>query len=177
MITNTYQYIDTIQSYTFNTYHSCTNHIHNTYTYNIIDTSINHIHTYYIHHWYIHTQYIHIHAFILYTYTYNRRTHRHMSIHIHTWYIIHTYIYILILYQCNRYIHITHITSLIHVYTHTPTHTHIRLYTQYMHTVHTYTYIVCTYIHMVYADPCSYSLQYTHMYIVDSIPLYMHMLI
>ena len=78
----------------------------------------------------------------------------------------------------NRYIHIhTHnIDTLIHTYTNTYTH-RLYTYTQYMHTVHTYTYIVCTNIHMVYAYPCSYSLQYTHVYIVDSTPLYMHSLI
>src|SRR5699024_10182682 len=112
--------------------------------------------------------------FILYTYTYNRRTHRHMSIHTNTPYIIHhTYIYILILYQCNRYIYIT---SLIHIHTYTCTYKTIHMHT-YIYTVHTYAYTLCTYTHIPYAHPYPYSLQYAHMHIIDSTPLYMYNLI
>ena len=80
----------------------------------------------------------------------------------------------LILYQCNTYIHITYnyIDTYIHQHIHTQT-----IHIQYMYTVHTYTYIVYTNTHMIYAYPCSYSLQCPHVCIVDSTPLYMDMLI
>ena len=134
------------------------------------NTTISLIHTiiyiHILHNTLIHTYNVHATLYIiLYTYTYNRRTHRHMSIHIHTWYIIHTSIY---LYYINVIdTHIQHITTLIHVYTHTHTHTHTYIYTHayiHLYSTHTYTYILCTYTHIPYARPYPYNLQYTHIH-------------
>ena len=144
----------TIQQH--NTTHT-TSQIHN-----IIDTYTNHthIHTMYTIDTYIqHTHYIHhtVHIHIQQTHT---QTHEHT----HTHMIHHTYIYILILYQCNTYIHITYncINTCIHTYTiHTYTvHTHI-----YTHTMHLYTYTICTPLSL---QPTAYtsihSRQYTLIY-------------
>ena len=133
-----------------------------------------------LHNTLIHTYNVHATLYIiLCTYTYNRRTHRHMSIHIHTWYIIHTYIY---LYYINVIdTHIQHITSLIHVYTHILTHTTI-LYTLhctyiliYSYTTHAYSTHI--YTHTVHIRPYKLYHTYIDSSILDSTPLYMHMLI
>ena len=127
------------------------------------NTTISLIHTiiyiHILHNTLIHTYNVHATLYII-LYTYNRRTHRHMSIHIHTWYIIHTSIY---LYYINVIdTHIQHITSLIHVYTHIPTHTtilytlhctYIHTHILHMHTVYTYTHIQYTYALISYIIP------------------------
>ena len=108
------------------------------------------------------------------TYIYNRRTYRHIHI---SYIILSIYLYYINVIDT----HIQHITSLIHVYTHILTHTTI-LYTLhctyiliYSYTTHAYSTHI--YTHTVHIRPYKLYHTYIDSSILDSTPLYMHMLI